>query len=60
MFKSISTALITGFITLLPIASTIYLLFYLAIPSEKMMDEALPSVHRKRFAILIAFEYILQ
>lgn len=37
MFKSISRTLITGFITLLPIVLTIYLLYWLAVSSEDVM-----------------------
>ncbi|MBT8128593.1 MAG: DUF502 domain-containing protein [Gammaproteobacteria bacterium] len=41
MFKSISKILITGFITLLPIVLTIYLLYWLAYTSEYVMGSAL-------------------
>lgn len=41
MFKSISTTLITGLITLLPIILTIYLLYWLAVTSEQIMGDAL-------------------
>ncbi|UCB55459.1 MAG: DUF502 domain-containing protein [Thiotrichales bacterium] len=41
MFKSISKILITGFITLLPIVLTIYLLYWLAVTSERVMGNAL-------------------
>ena len=41
MFKSIGTTLLTGFITLLPVVLTIYLLFWLAISSEQVMGGAL-------------------
>lgn len=41
MFKSITTTLITGFITILPIVLTIYLLYWLAITSEELMGSAL-------------------
>lgn len=44
MFKSISKILITGFITLLPIVLTIYLLYWLAITSEQVMGNALRLV----------------
>ena len=44
MFKSISKILITGFITLLPIVLTIYLLYWLAITSEHVMGNALRLV----------------
>jgi uncharacterized membrane protein len=41
MLKSISTTLITGFITLLPIVLTLYLLYWLAVTSEQVMGGAL-------------------
>ncbi len=41
MFKQISRNLITGFITLLPVVLTIYLLYWLAVSSEQMMGSAL-------------------
>lgn len=41
MFKSIGTTLITGFITVLPVVLTIYLLYWLAVSSEQMMGAAL-------------------
>jgi len=41
MFKSISKILITGFITLLPVVLTIYLLYWLAVSSEQVMGNAL-------------------
>jgi uncharacterized membrane protein len=41
MIKSISTILITGFITILPIVLTIYLLYWMAITSEEVMGSAL-------------------
>ena len=44
MFKSISKILITGFITLLPIVLTIYLLYWLAVSSEQVMGSALRFV----------------
>jgi len=44
MFKSISKILITGFITLLPIVLTIYLLYWLAVSSEQVMGNALKLV----------------
>ena len=44
MFKSISKILITGFITLLPIVLTIYLLYWLAISSEHVMGSSLRLV----------------
>ena len=44
MFKSISKIFITGFITLLPVVLTIYLLYWLAITSEHVMGNALQLV----------------
>ena len=41
MFKSIGKTLLTGFITLLPIVLTIYLLYWLAVSSENVMGSAL-------------------
>jgi len=41
MFKSISTTLITGFITILPIVLTIYLLYWMVVSSEEVMGTAL-------------------
>jgi uncharacterized membrane protein len=41
MFKSIGTTLITGFITVLPVVLTIYLLYWLAVSSEHIMGTAL-------------------
>ena len=41
MFKSISTTLITGLITLLPIVLTAYFLYWLAISSEEVLGQAL-------------------
>lgn len=41
MFKSISKILLTGFITLLPVILTIYLLYWLAVSSENTMGTAL-------------------
>jgi uncharacterized membrane protein len=41
MFKSIGTTLITGFITVLPIVLTLYLLYWLAVTSEEVMGGAL-------------------
>ena len=41
MFKSISKILLTGFITLLPVVLTIYLLYWLAVSSENIMGTAL-------------------
>ena len=41
MFKSIGTTLITGFITVLPIVLTLYLLYWLAVTSEQVMGGAL-------------------
>ena len=44
MFKSISKILITGFITLLPVVLTIYLLYWLAVKSEQVMGNLLQYV----------------
>jgi len=41
MFKYLSKTLLSGFITLLPIILTIYLLYWLGISSEKVMGDAL-------------------
>jgi len=41
MLKSISKILLTGFITLLPVILTIYLLYWLAVSSENVMGTAL-------------------
>ena len=41
MLKSISKILLTGFITLLPVVLTIYLLYWLAVTSENIMGVAL-------------------
>ena len=41
MFKAISKILLTGFITLVPIILTIYLLYWLAVSSEQLMGGAL-------------------
>jgi len=41
MFKYISKTLLSGFITLLPIVLTIYLLYWLGVSSEKVMGNAL-------------------
>lgn len=41
MLKSISTNLLTGFITLLPIVLTLYFLYWLAVTSEQVMGAAL-------------------
>ncbi|MGD2172874.1 MAG: DUF502 domain-containing protein [Gammaproteobacteria bacterium] len=41
MFKSIGTTLITGFITILPVVLTIYLLYWLVVSSEQVMGTAL-------------------
>ena len=41
MFKSISTTLITGFITILPIVLTIYLIYWLVMSSEQVMAAVL-------------------
>jgi uncharacterized membrane protein len=44
MFKSFSKILITGFITLLPIVLTIYLIYWIAVTSERVMGTALRFV----------------
>jgi uncharacterized membrane protein len=48
MFKSIGTTLLTGIITLLPIVLTLYLLYWLALTSERVMGGilqwALPQI----------------
>lgn len=44
MFKPISKILLTGFITLLPIVLTIYLLYWIAVSSEHVMGNALRLV----------------
>jgi uncharacterized membrane protein len=44
MIKSISTILITGLITVLPIVLTIYLLYWMAVTSEEVMGAALRFV----------------
>ena len=44
MFKSISKTLLTGFITILPVILTLYLLYWLAVTSENMMRIALQWV----------------
>ena len=44
MFKSISKTLLTGFITLLPVILTVYLLYWLAVSSENVMGTALRCV----------------
>lgn len=41
MFKSIGTTLITGLFTVLPIVLTLYLLYWLAVSSERVMGAAL-------------------
>ena len=41
MFKSIGTTLLTGFITVLPIVLTLYLLYWMAITSEEVMGGVL-------------------
>lgn len=41
MFKSIGKTLLTGIITVLPIVLTIYLLYWLAVSSERVMGTAL-------------------
>lgn len=44
MFRSIGTTLITGLITILPIVLTIYLLYWGAVSSERVLGEALRLV----------------
>lgn len=44
MFKFISKTLLTGFITLLPIVLTIYLLYWLSVTSEEVMGNALRDI----------------
>jgi len=44
MFKYISKTLLTGFITLLPMVLTIYLLYWLGISSEEVLGNALRYV----------------
>lgn len=44
MFKYLSKTLLTGFITLLPMVLTIYLLYWLGISSEEVLGNALRSV----------------
>ena len=44
MFKYISKTLLTGFITLLPIILTIYLLYWLGVTSEEVMGKALRHI----------------
>jgi uncharacterized membrane protein len=44
MFKSISKTLLTGFITVLPVLLTVYLIFWMVGSSEQMMGRALKWV----------------
>ena len=44
MLKSIGTTLITGFITVLPVVLTIYLLYWLVVSSEQVMGSLLQRV----------------
>lgn len=44
MFKFISKTLLTGFITLLPMVLTVYLLYWLGISSEKLLGDLLRVV----------------
>ncbi len=44
MFKSITTTLITGFITLVPIVLTLYFLYWLAVTSEQVLGAAIHFV----------------
>jgi len=46
VFKYLSKTLITGFITLLPVVLTIYLLYWVAVASEEVMGNALRYVLR--------------
>lgn len=45
MLTTISKTLLTGFITILPIVLTIYLLYWLAVSSENVMSSALHMVY---------------
>ena len=49
MFKYISKTLLTGFITLLPMVLTIYLLYWLGISSEEVLGDALRYVLPQNF-----------
>lgn len=49
MFKYLSKTLLTGFITLLPVVLTIYLLYWVAVVSEEVMGNALRYVMRDDF-----------
>lgn len=49
MFKYLSKTLLTGFITLLPIVLTIYLLYWLAVSSEKVMGNMLHYILPESF-----------
>ncbi len=49
MFKYLSKTLITGFITILPVVLTIYLLYWVAVASEEVMGNALKYVLREDF-----------
>ena len=44
MFKYLSKTLLTGFITLLPVILTIYLLYWLGVSSEEVMGSALRDI----------------
>lgn len=44
MLKAISRILLTGFITLLPVVLTVYLMYWLAVTSEKLMGNMLHLV----------------
>ena len=44
MIKSISKTLLTGFVTILPVVLTVYLLYWLAVSSENMMRVTLEWV----------------
>ena len=41
MFKAISKTLLTGFLTIIPVVLTIYLLYWIAVTSEEIMGTAL-------------------
>lgn len=44
MFKFLSKTLLSGFITLLPVVLTVYLLYWLGVSSERVMGNALRNV----------------
>ena len=49
MFKYLSKTLITGFITIIPVVLTLYLLYWIAVASEEVMGNALRYVLRDDF-----------